>query len=86
MTSRYNDFDLFGWVPESWRLVPEYDILGFYITPMIFIILASILLGALTVWAGGILQLNRLVWHPPLFLLALIFVYGFLLSLMFLPR
>lgn len=86
MTAGYNGYNLFGWVPDSWRMMPEYDLFGFYCTPVIFIILAAVVLGALTAWLGGRLRLDRLVWHPPLFLLCLIFIYGFLLSLMFLPR
>ncbi len=86
MTTSDTGMDFFGWIPETWRMVPEYDLFGFYYTPVILIILGAILLGGVTAWVGDRLRLERFVWHPPLFLIGLIFVYGFLLSLMFLPR
>lgn len=76
----------FGWIPESWRLPPEIDLWGFYLTPVIFIGLGAVVLGLLTAWVAERLALARFVWHPPLFLVALMFIYGFMLALMFLPK
>jgi hypothetical protein len=73
-------------LPENWRLPPEIDVLGFYITPVLPIILVALLLGLLTVRIGDRFGLSRIVWHPPLFLLALIFIYGFVLAILFLPH
>lgn len=73
-------------VPAGWRLPPEIDVMGFYVTPVILIMMVSLALGVVTVWVGDRFGLARLVWHPPLFLLALIFIYGFALAILFLPR
>lgn len=79
-------FNPFGWVPDAWRFPPELDLFGFYITPIIVVIVVALLLGMITVWIADRLSLSRFIWHPPLFLIGMIFIYGFVLMLIFLPR
>lgn len=86
MTASIGYFNPFGWIPDSWRFPPELEFAGFYITPIFIVIAAALLLGVVTVWIADKLTLTRFIWHPPLFLIALIFIYGFVLTLMFLPR
>lgn len=86
MTTIAAYFNPFDWIPDTWRFPVELELFGFYLTPVIFIFALALLLGFLTAWIGDRLSLARFIWHPPLFLVAIIFIYGFLLSMMFLPR
>ncbi|WOO39763.1 DUF1656 domain-containing protein [Rubellicoccus peritrichatus] len=86
MTASTSYFNPFGWIPDDWRFPPEVELAGFYLTPIFFVIAAALLLGVVTAWVADRLSLSRFIWHPPLFLIALIFIYGFVLTLMFLPQ
>ena len=79
-------YQLFSWIPDSWRLEPELSFLGFYITPLFVIGIVTLILGIITIYLLDRFDCSKYIWHPPLFILALLVVYGVLLSFAFLPR
>ena len=76
----------FNWVPSDWRLPPELSFYGLYYTPTFIIIIAALVLGIISAWVLVRFNVSHYIWHPPLFILALIVIYGLLLSFAFLPK
>lgn len=67
-------------------LDPEIEVLGFYLPFALIIILAGFIAAWLVAWVMDFLGLTRFVWHPPLFMLALLVGCSAGLGLLLFPR
>ncbi|WP_309399553.1 DUF1656 domain-containing protein [Cerasicoccus maritimus] len=67
-------------------LNPELDVLGFYVPFSFFIVTLGFMLAWALAWAMDRLGLTRFVWHPPLFLFAMMVGCSAGLGLLLFPR
>lgn len=74
-----------AFLPDIW-LDPELDVLGFYVPFAMVIVTAGFLLAWLIAWIFDVLGLTRFVWHPPLFLFAMMIACCAALGLWLFPR
>ncbi|GHC09144.1 hypothetical protein GCM10007047_28030 [Cerasicoccus arenae] len=67
-------------------LDPEMDLLGFYLPFSFFITIGGFVLAWLLAWVMDHVGLTRFVWHPPLFLFAMMIGCTAGLGLLLFPR
>lgn len=70
----------------GWHLDPEIHVGGFYVPFALVVILAGFLLAIVVAWVFDRLGLTRFVWHPPLFLFALLIGCSTGLAILLFPR
>lgn len=81
------------WLPEGtfallgdWSLNPEIDALGFYLPFSMIVVVLGFSLAWVLAWAMDRVGLTRFVWHPPLFLFAMMVGCSSGLALLLFPR
>ncbi|WP_309382522.1 DUF1656 domain-containing protein [Cerasicoccus frondis] len=74
-----------AWLPDV-SLNPELDVLGFYLPFSFFVVTAGFIVAWALAWAMDRLGLTRFVWHPPLFLFAMMIGCSAGLALLLFPR
>jgi len=75
-----------AWLPADLYLDPELDVLGFFVPFAMVIVAGGFLLAWLLAWVMDCLGLTRYVWHPPLFLFAMMIGCSAALGLLLFPR
>lgn len=83
--SRFNQAALV-WPPDGVHLDPELDVLGFYVPFALLVLAGGFLMAWMLAWAMDRLGLTRFVWHPPLFLFAMMIGCSAGLGLLVFPR
>jgi len=73
-------------LPGGLSLDPEIDLFGFYVPYSMIVVLAGFLLAWLLAWLMDWFGLTRFVWHPPLFLFAMMIGCSAGLALWLFPR
>lgn len=78
--------DALAWATSDFYLNPETDVLGFYVPFAMIVVCAGFLIAWLLAWAMDRIGITRFVWHPPLFLFAMMVGCSAGLALLLFPR
>lgn len=75
-----------GGTAMGFYLDPEIDVFGFYAPFAMVVVVGGFLLAWLLAWAMDRIGLTRFVWHPPLFLFAMMIGCAAGLGLLLFPQ